>query len=448
MISAGMDMARLAFSYGDSTYHALLIERLRQAAEKTGKPVAIMQDLQGPRFRVGILNDEDGLQLQDGERVILVAQSIYDQLLRENKQNGDLEKIVPMSTPSFFQRLQKGQDILINDGLIVLVVERTQGERIYAKVHRGGQMKSHKSINIPHMEHKAFSLTEKDKKDISFGIKHNVDFIALSFVKSAKDIRTLQEFLSSRKKRKQGKVQIIAKIEQREAIEKFDEILQAADGIMIARGDLGLELSLEEVPVVQKQLILASIAASKPIIVATQMLESMIDRPLPNRAEISDIANAVIDHCDATMLSGETSLGKYPVECVRFMDKTILKTERSVFDDFDFTDHTFHALPTAISTKLQMLSTAWHTPVIVISNTLEPLRILASLRMERKIVLVCSDARIARQCMLYWGGEPYVVKSLHGAHPSTLVASLRRKRIIPARGGVLVLNDQYVQIYP
>lgn len=449
MISAGMDIARLAFSHGSYAHHALLIKHLRQAAKKTGKPVAIMQDLQGPRFRIGTLKNTEALLLEDGEHVILVSQSLYDRLPRTAKQKKPSEKILPLNTATIFPRVQRGQDILINDGLILLMVEQTRGEKIYAKVHRGGRVENHKGINIPHLKNKTVSLTEKDKRDIVFGIKHDVDFITLSFIKDGRDIITLQKFLSLHEKRGQQKIKIIAKIECVEAVENFYNIIQAADGIMIARGDLGLELATrEEVPVVQKQLARAALAASKPVIVATQMLESMMERPLPSRAETSDIANAVIDHCDATMLSNETSLGKYPVECVRRMRSTLVKTERSIFDDFDFTEHAFHTLPPPIFPQLQMLSASMHTPVILIGNTMEPVRILTSLRMERRLILVCNDVKIARQCTLYWGGEAYLVTSLKGLRPNLLLASLRKEKVLPKHGQVLMLNEQYVQIYP
>jgi len=328
MIKAGLRVARLNFSHGTHKSHAKFIRNVRAAARKVGVEVAILQDLQGPRIRIGDV-PEDGIKIKRGQKVALLPA------------NGPLLRIpdhtiIPIQYKDLYKDVKKGTMILIEDGTIQLKVVRVSNKRIYCKVKIPGIIKSHKGINVPDVTLKVDVITAKDKKDIIFGQQHDVDFVALSFVKEAADINRLKKLIAkAQKKNVKVPTKVIAKIERKEAIERLPGILEAVDGIMVARGDLGIELPAEQVPLLQKELIQRCLQRGKPVIVATQMLDSMIYNPQPTRAEVSDVANAVIDHTDAIMLSGETATGKYPVEAVKMMTRTAMVTEASVFDDFD-----------------------------------------------------------------------------------------------------------------
>lgn len=327
LIHAGMNVARLNFSHGSHDSHAALIRNIRAVAKKIGQPLAILQDLQGPRIRIGDVAKE-GVGIKKGEIIALVPQKEYD----VNAQ----QKQLPNQYNGLSRDVQEGDHILIADGVMDLKVMKTAQSAITCRVIVGGVVKSHKGINVPGVILKTPAITTKDKKDIAFGVAHGVDYIALSFVKDAKDIKRLRSLIQ--KERVSSRVGVIAKIERPEAVKKFDEILSEVDGIMIARGDLGIEVAAQKVPVIQKQLIKKCIAARKPVIVATQMLESMIQNRRPTRAEVSDVANAVIDHTDAVMLSGESATGLYPLETVTLMAKTLLETEHSKYDNYTCAD--------------------------------------------------------------------------------------------------------------
>lgn len=327
LFKAGMNVARLNFSHGTHEQHARLIHTIRKAAHESGENSAILQDLQGPRIRIGEV-DEGGVELKDGEHISLVPQSHFSSL--KNK------KALPTHFTTLSQSVRPGNHILIADGEIDLKVLRVAGPEIICSVTIGGVVKSHKGINVPGASFTVPSITTKDKEDLLFGIQHEVDFVALSFVRTAQDIRVLKSAILKHTKKypHAKKIGILAKIERPEAVENFDEILELVDGIMIARGDLGIELPPEHVPIIQKQLIHKCMYAGKPVIVATQMMESMMTKRRASRSDISDVANAVIDHTDAVMLSGESATGKYPVETVQMMTKTIHETEKSRYDDY------------------------------------------------------------------------------------------------------------------
>lgn len=318
MMKAGMDVCRLNFSHGTLEHHTFLIKNIRRAAKKLKLAIAIMADLQGPRMRVGEL-PADGMRLKQGDKVVLTC-------------GQPLKKEIPVTFPLFCQVLRPGNIVFFDNGLIELKVQKVSKGKIYCQVRIGGILKSKKGINLPASALKIPAMTPKDKKDLIFGLKQRVDFIALSFVTEAQDIKDLRDLIKQNKK--PGVLpKIVAKIEKPAAVKNFPAILEEADEIMIARGDLGVEMPLAELPVIQKQLIGQCLKKSKPVIVATQMLESMINNPQPTRAEVSDVANAVIDRADALMLSGETAIGKYPVEAVKMMDKIIRETEASPYDD-------------------------------------------------------------------------------------------------------------------
>lgn len=321
MMRAGMDVARLNFSHATSKDHARLIRSIRAAAKKVKKHVPIIGDLQGPKIRLGIL-PESGVDLPQGGTVALTTAT-----------DKFVEGRIPVTYKNLHKDVKKGHRILIEDGIFELVVSGVSGRNIQTKVVNGGKVTSHKGMNFPDSILKVSAITAKDKDDAMFGIQKGVEWLALSFVTSAVSVRALRAFIKKQTPKGKPLAKIIVKIEKHEAIDHFDEILKATDGIMIARGDLGVELNAEEVPIRQKEIIHACRHANKPVVVATQMLDSMIRNPRPTRAEVSDVANAVFDCASAVMLSGESASGKYPLQAVKMMAKIVKEAEGSCYDD-------------------------------------------------------------------------------------------------------------------
>lgn len=315
LVKAGMNVARLNFSHGDFDEHQKRVDRIRKICDKTGDVLAIVQDLCGPKIRIGSFKN-GSINLNRGDTFILTTEDVEGTEERVHINYEELPKEVKSGTP-----------IMLQDGTKRLEVVEVKGNDIITKVISGGRLSGRKGVNVPGANLSVKSLTDKDKKDLEFGIKNKVDFVALSFVRNSSDIRELREILV-----KAGSdAQIIAKIETREALDDIDEIIKETDAIMIARGDLAIEIPAEEVPLVQKLIIHKCNSAGKPVITATQMLESMVKNPVATRAEISDIANAIIDGTDAIMLSEETTLGDFPVSAVEVMTKVALKVEKEVF---------------------------------------------------------------------------------------------------------------------
>jgi pyruvate kinase len=319
MISAlmrtGMDVARLNFSHGTHAEHARRIRRLRRAAHRLKRTICILQDLQGPKIRTGLL--------KDGKRVLLKSGSV---LTITPRRVAGTAALISTDFAGLAREVEPGARVLLSDGRIELRVRAIHGDDVECEVLNGGSVGEHQGINLPGTAVAIPVLTEKDKLDLKFGLKHGVDAVALSFVRSADDIQTAKNLM-----RKFGKsVPIVAKLEKPQAIERLEEILEITNGIMIARGDLGVELPPERVPIIQKLVIQRAGVWRKPVITATQMLESMTDSPRPTRAEASDVANAIFDGSDAVMLSGETATGRYPRETVAMMARIILEAEASI----------------------------------------------------------------------------------------------------------------------
>ncbi|NBC03640.1 MAG: pyruvate kinase [Bacteroidetes bacterium] len=308
---AGMNVVRINFSHGSHEGHKKTIGYVREVAEKVGYAIPVLMDLQGPKIRVGQMKD-DAQVIKTGDFVKLTSEGVVG-----------TPEVVPIDYPKLAEDSQVGNQILIDDGLLELKIIRKGDDGIVAKVVVGGVLKSRKGVNLPDVDISMSSLTEKDKEDLEFGLKVGVDYVAMSFVRSSRDIQDV----ISRIRAAGSNASIIAKIEKPEAVKVIDEIIEETDGIMVARGDLGIEIPSEQVPLVQKKIIEKCRIAGKPVITATQMLDSMINNPRATRAESSDVANAVLDGTDAVMLSGETAAGKYPVEAVRTMDKIIKSVE-------------------------------------------------------------------------------------------------------------------------
>ena len=312
LIANGMRVARLNFSHGTHSDHGKKIHTIRKIAEDLGKPVAILQDLGGPKIRVGHIPDP-GVRIEPGQDIILTTQTV----------EGSKQRI-SVSYPLLGEEVKAGDRILLADGFLELRVRSVNGSEIHCKVITGGVLTSHKGINLPTGTIRMPSMTDKDREDLHFCLGHDVDYIALSFVRTAADIRNIKEIIRQENKN----TPVIAKIEKHEAIDHYEDILDAADAIMVARGDLGVEIPLEEVPGIQKRLIQKANDLGKPVITATQMLRSMVDAPRPTRAEASDAANAVLDGTDAVMLSEETATGNYPIQAVQYMIRILAEAEK------------------------------------------------------------------------------------------------------------------------
>ncbi len=316
LVSAGMNVARLNFSHGSYQDHGRVINTIRSLSRTMNRPIGILLDLQGPKIRVGAIENGGPIMLNPDDEFTITSKNILG-----------TDKIISTTYSALAHDVKPDDTVLLDDGLIKMKVLSTTEDSVKLIVISGGPLNEKKGINLPGVNVSAPSLTEKDIRDVNFGIQNNVDYFALSFVRTAKDLKKIKRIIA-----KQGSsIPVIAKIEKPEAVENFDAVLDAADGIMVARGDLGVEMQPELVPTIQKQTILLAIHKNKPVITATQMLETMSVNPIPTRAEASDVANAIFDGTDAIMLSGETASGKYPELSVEMMNKIAIQAERSPF---------------------------------------------------------------------------------------------------------------------
>lgn len=398
MMAAGLDITRLNFSHGTHEDHKDYIAHIRAAARRAGKCVAILQDLQGPKIRIGNI---EPMELADGEHITLVPGAKA------------LKGEIPVSLPSFTKDVKKGDRILMNDGFIELVVTGKKGKKVLARVVQGGPLTAHKGVNFPDSHVSGSAFTEKDHEDMLFGIKHGVDYIALSFVEQPKEVEHIRDIVA-RASKKAGVLppRLIAKIERKEAIENFIDILPFIDGVMVARGDLGLEIPFEEVPVIQKELVEMCRIAGKPVIVATHMLESMTKNIRPTRAEVSDVANAVIDHTDAVMLSAETASGEHPYAVVQTMDRVIRETEYSYLDDME-TDRYTEDVRAIFAQTLHRLASAGAIAGIAVQAENDALvRKAGVYRPQIPLFVFCHSDEIARRYLLHSGMFPVITKKI------------------------------------
>lgn len=320
LVKAGVNVFRLNFSHGEHELHKTVIQRIREVNDILGSHVAILQDLQGPKIRVEMVKD-NGVEIKEGHELVITTDSC----------EGTSER-VSTSYQHLPQDVSPGDMVLIDDGNLELTVKEVKGNDVHCIVKYGGILKSRKGINLPFTNVSAPALTEKDIEDLAFGIENDVDWIALSFVRTAEDIRDIKSRIAE-----SGKdIRVVAKIEKPEALQNIDDIIAESDALMVARGDLGVEIVMEEVPMAQKMIVEKCNLAAKPVIIATQMMESMIGNPRPTRAETNDVANAVLDGADAMMLSAETAAGKYPVQAVESMAKTIgaIEGAAQIYDNF------------------------------------------------------------------------------------------------------------------
>lgn len=390
LISAGADVIRLNFSHGFHEEHGESIRRIRRIAEKKGKSIAVLQDLQGPKVRVGPLK-EKSIQLKRGGRLTILP-----------RPTPGTEEAISTTHPALYKKVRPGDAVLMNDGAIELRVLRIEEEKIDCRIVGGGRLQPHKGINVPGRDLGLPSLTAKDRADLKFGLAHGVDFVALSMVQRAEDLLEIKRLIRKEKR----DVPVIAKLEQAMAIEHLDEIIKVADGVMVARGDLGVEIPLEQVPLLQKEIIKKANNAQIPVITATQMLESMIERPRPTRAEASDVANAIIDGTDAVMLSAETAAGSYPVESVKMMARIIVAAEgRAPVMDRRLQQGL--SVARAVSSAACQLAWQMNAKAIVTSTLTGGAALrLSKYRPTNPILAFTPHPEIERRMSLYWGVTP------------------------------------------
>ena len=396
LVRAGLDMARLNMSHGSREAHARTIERVREAGREAGRPVAVLADLAGPKIRVGSLRAP--IELTPGQRIVLVP---------EGSEARDGE--IPTTYAHLAHDLRPGNQVLLDDGLLELQAVASEGERAILTVVRGGQLLPRKGINLPGVSVQAPSLTPKDEEDLEFALGHGVEYVGLSFVRRAQDVVQLKE-------RVRGRALVIAKIEKAQALAAIEDILAESDGAMVARGDLGVELPFEQVPLAQKRIIQLANFSGRPVITATQMLESMIEHPRPTRAEASDAANAILDGTDALMLSGETAAGRYPVQAVEALVRIASEIERSGvlergprYLTAPEGRHRLGASPrehAVASATVDAARQLGAPAILVITRSGKAARLVSSYRPPVPIFAVCNDPVIYQQLAPVWGMHP------------------------------------------
>jgi len=399
LIINGMDAARFNFSHENHDIHKRRIDEMKMARKKLDMPIPLIIDTKGPEMRIGQL--EKKVHINNGEQIVLLTEDII----------GTAEK-VSISYKKLYKNVSIGQAIYIDDGSIHLEVIGIKETSIVCTIISGGMISSRKGVNVPGCITGLPFMTERDQQDIEFAIEQDFDYIALSFVSNAEDIACVRNIL---KRKGREDIKIIAKIENKEAVERIDEIIEAADSIMIARGDLGIELPVKTVPRLQKELIKKSYSRSKPVIVATQMLESMTDNPMPTRAEVSDVANAIYDGTSVVMLSGETAIGKYPIGALNMMTNVIEETESDIDYKLRFDEEVWKFIDqnilNAISEVTVIASFKIDSKAIIVpTRTGNSARMISSFRPACPIITITMDETIMRQLNMSWGIKPMVTK--------------------------------------
>ncbi len=406
LMRAGMNVARLNFSHGIQEEHAAVIERIRRISARLGCPIAILQDLQGPKIRVGSLQDGQPIRLVDGAQVTITTRPVA----------GDSQTI-PTTYMHLPQDVKPGDRILLDDGLMELRVLDADATDVRCQVVHGGLLKEHKGINLPGVAVSAPALTEKDRDDLRFGIMHGVDYVALSFVRRPEDVLEARKLVHQfqAESEAEGKhvpvdIPLIAKLEKPEAVMQLNAILDVVDGVMVARGDLGVEMPPEKVPLIQKRIIARCNDLGLPVITATQMLESMVTNPRPTRAEVNDVFNAILDGTDAVMLSAETATGAYPIEAVQMMVRIALETEagdstaRQPQCQSLTQEHAVSHAARALSEETSVKA------IVVLTRSGTSARLISKDRPRRPILAYTTSERIYRQLALWWGVWPHCIE--------------------------------------
>lgn len=432
LAKAGVNVFRLNFSHGTHADHLTRFQRIREINEEHGLNLAILQDLQGPKIRIGNV-ENGGVDITAGQRLVFTNDDIL----------GSSERV---STPysGMYQDVQVGERVLMDDGKLEVRVVGLEGTDIVTEVVYGGPMKSKKGVNLPNTKVSMPSVTDKDWADLDFGLENDAEWIALSFVRQASEILEIKEYIRSKGKT----TRVIAKIEKPEAIDNIDEIIAATDGLMVARGDLGVELPAEEVPMIQKMLVEKCNRAAKPVIVATQMLESMIDAPRPTRAEVNDIANSVMDGADAVMLSAETASGKYPILAVESMAATIRQVEINT-DKIYYRYHAYvneHPSENVLNDNVVMSAcrlardTNAKAVIGITTSGYTAVR-LSHHRPKADIYIFSGDARLRNTLALYWGVEVIPYQTVEGQAVDATVEEIKKELV---EKGNLVAGDIFI----
>lgn len=449
-IREGMNVARLNFSHGSHEWHGGVIDAIRELSGELGVSVGILADLQGPRIRTMVQSE---VEIKKGELVLVsdVAKASnfqfpisHFQEIADDQISSD-KKIV-LDVPGIVEDIDVGHELLIEDGLIKISVKEKQNGVLACQVVDGGTVKNRKGVNIPDAKLRIAAITEKDQRDLEFVLQKGVDFVAMSFVGSGADIEELRGRMREFSGEDAHLPQIVAKIERKEAIRNLDEIIEAADAVMVARGDLGIEIEGTRVAILQKEIIKKSIAQTKPVIVATQMLNSMIENPRPTRAEVSDVTNAVVDHADAVMLSGESASGKYPVESVHIMAEIALNTENSPFDDVRVPLETeADGERVSLARSAFELSKVSEAKAIVLGSASGlTARLMAHFRPEQPMYAVTDERSTYAQMALVWGVEPFLYEKggVFREDVDWLISHLQKQGKLAAGDKVVVIMGQ------
>jgi pyruvate kinase len=433
LIGAGVDVVRLNFSHGEHAEHREVLERTREIAARLGRSVAVLQDLSGPKIRTGRLRDGRPVELRDGTRVrITTDESVL----------GTAELISTTYDP-LPRDVSPGDRILLDDGNLELRVLRAEGATVECEVVHGGELKPNKGMNLPGVRLSAPALTEKDRHDLAFGVASGVDYVALSFVRQAADVDEAKAHLRSLGR----DVPVIAKIEKREGVNDLPSILETADGLMVARGDLGVELSTEEVPTLQKRMIEMANGAGKVVITATQMLESMIENPRPTRAEASDVANAILDGTDAVMLSAETASGRFPAEAVETMARIALYTEEHY--GFGAPRRVSGAPGSVVARSLARVASTVAEEldcklIVAFTESGATARLVSTFRPRAPIAAITPNEEVYRRLALWWGVVPLLTRAVATTEEMIVMgeALLEEKGLATAGDTVLMLAGQ------
>lgn len=417
LMEAGMDVARLNFSHGTHESHAELIKTIRECSTKLNRPVAILQDLQGPKLRVGDL-PKDGILLEPGQIL-----NLYTIGFGKEDFIGE-QKSLPLDVPNLARGVKPGNRILLDDGHLELQVKEINGETVVTRVITGGVLTSHKGVNLPGAHLGIPSFTAKDSCDLEFGLAHDVDYVAISFVETSQDIEVVREAMKELNPER-AKTPIIAKLERPEAVKNLHDIVHVTDGVMVARGDLGVETSPALVPIIQKEIIQMANRHAKVVITATQMLDSMIHNPRPTRAEASDVANAIFDGTDAVMLSGETASGDYPIESVKMMDSIVREAEKhnqewGHVENFPKEALREDALSMSAAAK-ELAHDRNVSEVAVFTQSGRTALLMSKMRPRVPVIALSPEERTLSLVNLYWGVKPLLIP-----HANSLEEMVRR----------------------
>jgi len=431
LIQSGMDVARLNFSHGDYAFHERIIRTIRRVARSLDKPVALLQDLPGPKIRVGSI-EGNRVRLQTGRFLVLTTRKIEGN-----------ERTVSVGYKDFPGLVKKGDPILLGDGEIELEVVKSHAEGVTCKIAVGGVLGSHKGIHFPRGSLDLPSLTRQDKQDLAFGIAQGVDFVALSFVRDRNDILQARHEM----KKRGAKIPIIAKIEKHEALDHIDSILEAVDGIMVARGDLGLEIPPEKIPAIQKMIIRKANHSGKPVITATQMLRSMVQNPRATRAEVADIANAILDGTDALMLSEESATGSYPIEAVKTMARVAMETEKILKPRFQI-EGIKKSVPEAVSHAAISLARDLQVKAFLIPTTSgSTAQMIARYRPSQPIVAISPNRQTVKTLCLVWGVSPLQIRAFKSTDELIRLAQQKALGLGLVKKGDLVVITSGVPLH-